>query len=94
VQQTLSHVGGDSGAFGDRQEVWERSGTLFRLSRDRGQWWCYISRSGTGVWLDADAVAGAMGLKTTAPIERVADIAGHIDDRVFAALRPSMRHAP
>ena len=89
-----SHVGGDSAAFGDRQDIWERSGTLFRLTRDRGQWWYDLSRSGTGIGLDVDDVAGAMGFKTTVPVERVADIAAYIDDRVFDALRTSMRHAP
>lgn len=89
-----SHVGGDSVAFGDRQDVWERSGTLFRLTCDRGQWWYDLSRSGTGVWLDVDDVAGAMRFKSTVPVERVADIAGYLDDRVFDALHTGMRHAP
>jgi hypothetical protein len=37
--QHVSSLGGDTTAFGDRQDVWERDGTLVRLSRDRGQWW-------------------------------------------------------
>jgi hypothetical protein len=52
-----------------------------------------LSRSGTGVWLDIDAVAGAMGFKSTAPVERVADVAS-IDDRVFDALCTEVRHTP
>jgi hypothetical protein len=34
----VSSVRGDSAAFGDRQDVWERDGTVLRVTRDRGQW--------------------------------------------------------
>src|SRR4051794_6725293 len=50
--QTVSSIGGDSAPFGDRQEVWERDGTLIHLTRDRGQWWYDLSRRSTNVWLD------------------------------------------
>lgn len=88
-QNALKHVtsvGGDTTGFGDRQDTWERHGTLIRLTRDRGQWWCDMSRTGTGSWLDVDTVSGAMGYKLTAPVERVAYIASAVDDRVFGAL--------
>jgi hypothetical protein len=90
----VSSIGGDAAAFGDRQDVWEREGTLVRLTRDRGQWWYDVSRSGTNVWLDVDSVAGALGYKQTAPVERVQVVAGRLDDRVFGALRTAVRHAP
>lgn len=90
----VSTVGGDSAPFGDRQDIWERAGTLFRLTQDRGQWWYDLSRSGAEIWLDVDSVAGAMGSKWTAPVERVADVASLIDDRVFGALCSTVRHAP
>lgn len=91
--QHVSSIGGDSTGFGDRQDVWEREGTLFRLTRDRGQWWCDLSRSGANLWLDVDGVATALGSKSTAPVERAADVAS-IDDRVFGALRTVVRHSP
>jgi hypothetical protein len=90
----VSSVGGDSEGFGDRQDVWERDRTLLRITRDRGQWWYDLSRSGTNVWLDVDGVAGAMGFKSTAPVERVADVASSIDDRVFVALSTVVRSSP
>lgn len=90
----VSTVGGDSAAFGDRLDIWERSGTRFRLTRDRGQWWYDISRDGADLWLDVDGVAGAMGSKLTVPVERVADLASSIDDRVFVALSTVVQPAP
>jgi len=90
----VSSVGGDTTDFGDRQDTWERDGTLVRLTRDRGQWWYDMSRTGTGSWLDVDTVSGAMGYKLTAPVERVAYIASSIDDRVFGALLTVERHSP
>jgi hypothetical protein len=90
----VSTVGGDSAPFGDRQDIWERRDTLFRVTRDRGQWWYDLSRSGAEIWLDVDGVAGAMGSKSTEPVERVADVASSIDDRVFEALSSIVRHAP
>jgi hypothetical protein len=91
--EQISSVGGGLTAFGDRQDVWEREGTLVRLTRDRGQWWYDLSRSGSSVWLDVDGVAGALGMKSVAPAERVADVAS-IDDRVFDALSNVVRHSP
>jgi hypothetical protein len=41
-----------------------------------------------------DAVAGAMGSKSTVLVERVADVASSIDDRVFEALSTVVRHSP
>ncbi|WP_404385018.1 hypothetical protein LL946_04020 [Knoellia locipacati] len=90
----VSSVGGDTAGFGDRQDIWERDGTLIRVTRDRGQWWYDMSRAGTGSWLDVDTVAGAMGYKLTAPVERVAYVAASIDDRVFGALLAAERHSP
>lgn len=92
--QHVSSVGGDTTGFGDRQDVWERSGTLIRLTRDRSQWWYDVSRSGTDCWLDVDSVVAAMGYKQTVPVERVANVASSIDDRMFGALRTSERHSP
>ncbi|WP_310526522.1 hypothetical protein [Nocardioides sp.] len=92
--EKVSSRGEDSSPFGDRQDVWERDGTLVRLTRDRGQWWYDLSQDGTDVWLNVDAVAGASGSKATAPIDRVADVTGSIDDRVFSALSASLRHSP
>lgn len=91
--ENVSSVGGDSAGFGDRQEVWERDGTLFRLTCDRGQWWCDLSRSGADLWLDVDGVAGASGSTSTALVERVADVAS-VDDRKFSALSTVVRHSP
>jgi hypothetical protein len=91
--ENVASMGGDSAPFGDRQEVWERDGTLIRLARDRGQWWYDLSRTGAGHWLDVDGVAGAMGSKSTAPVERVADVAS-IDDRKFSAISTMVRDAP
>lgn len=90
----LSSVGGDTTGFGDRHDIWERDGTLIRLTRDRGQWWYDMSRTGIGSWLDVDTVSAAMGYKLTAPVERVADIASSIDDRDFGALLTVERHSP
>ena len=90
----ISSVGGDTTGFGDRQDIWERNGTLIRVTRDRGEWWYDMSRAGTGSWLDVDTVAGAMAYKLTAPVERVAYIAASIDDRVFGALLAAERHSP
>jgi hypothetical protein len=92
--QHVSSLGGDTTAFGDRQDVWERDGTLVRLSHDRGQRWYDMSRSGTNAWLDVDSVAAAMGYKLTTPVERVADVASSIDDRVLATLRTAVRQSP
>lgn len=92
--ERVSSIGGDSGPFGDRQDVWDRDGTLIRLTRDRGQWWYDLSRRSTNAWLDIDAVAGAMGLKSSTPMERLVHLAGSIDDRVFSALCSSIQHSP
>lgn len=86
-------TGGDSAPFGDQREVWERDGTLIRLTRDRGQWWYDLSRSGAGHWLDVDSVVGALGSELTASVERVAHVAA-IDDRKFRAVSTVVRHAP
>ena len=85
---------GVSSAFGDHRVAWERDGTLLRMTRDRGQWWYDVSQEGTNVWLDVDDVAGAAGSKSTAPVDRVADLVGSIDHRVFGALSASLRHSP
>lgn len=90
----VSSTGEDSAAFGDRQELWERDGTLIRLTRDRGQWFYDVSRREAESWLDVDSVASAMGFKQTAPIERIEVVASAIDDRVFGALSSAVRHAP
>ncbi len=84
--ELVAPVGGDSASFGDRQDTWDRNGTRVRLTRDRGQWWCDLSRLGSNVWLDLDDVAGALGVKFTDPVERLATAASSIDDRVFDAL--------
>ena len=89
----LSTIGGDTAGFGDRQDLWERDGTLVRLTRDRGQWWWDLSRAGAEVWLDVDSVAGAMGSKSGTPVERVADVAS-VDDRVFGVLSSVLRRPP
>ncbi|GAA1241260.1 hypothetical protein [Oryzihumus leptocrescens] len=91
--QHVSTVGGDSEGFGDRQDVWERDGTLVRLTRDRGQWWYDLSRSGTNNWLDVDSVNAALGYKQTSPVERV-QVAGAVDDRMFSALLTAVRPSP
>jgi hypothetical protein len=90
----VSTAGGDTAGFGDRQDVWERNGTLVRLTRERSQWWYDISRTGTDDWLDADEVTAAMRNKRTAPVERVQVVAASINDRVFGALRTTVRHSP
>lgn len=92
--EKVSSIGGDSSPFGDRQDLWERDGTLVRLTRDRGQWWYDLSQGAASVWLDVDAVADALGSKLTAPVDRVADVVGSIDGRVFGALSASIRHSP
>lgn len=91
--ENVERTGGDSAPFGDQREVWERDGTLFRLTRDRGQWWYDLSRRGAGHWLDVDSVAGAVQSKSQAPVERVADVAS-IDDRLFSAISTKVRNAP
>jgi hypothetical protein len=90
----VTSIGGPEAAFGDQQDTWEREGTLVRLTRDRGQWWYDTSRVGTNIWLDVDTVAGGMGYKQTAPVERIAVVASSIDDRVFGALTTAERRAP
>lgn len=90
----VSSLEGDSEGFGDRQDVWERDRTLLRITRDRGPWWYDLSCSGTNVWLDVDGVVGAMGFKSTAPVERVADVAASIDDHAFGALATVVRSSP
>lgn len=90
----VSSIGGYTTGFGDRQDIWERNGTLVRVTKDRGQWWYDMSRTGTSAWLDVDTVAGAMGYKLTAPVERLAYIASSIDDRVFEALLAAEQHSP
>jgi hypothetical protein len=90
----LSEGGGDSAGLGDRVDAWERDGTLVRLTRDaRGQWWYALSRGGR-VWLDVDRVASAMGTTSTVPFERVAELAGSMNDRVFDALVSALGDAP
>jgi hypothetical protein len=90
----VSMLGGLDASFGNVQDVWEREGTLVRLTRDRGQWWYDLSRNGSAVWLDVDLVSGAMGYKQTDPAERVAVVASTIDDRVFGALGDAAHHSP
>ena len=92
--QRISSVGGDSAGFGDRRDVWERDGTLVRLTSDRGQWWYDVSRSGSDHWLDVDSATAAMGYEQTAPVERVQVVAGSMDDRVFSTLSTAVRHSP
>lgn len=89
----VSSVGGGTTAFGNCQDVWEQNGTLIRVTRDRGQSWYHISRTGATSWLDVDTVAGAMGYKLTAPVERVAYVATSINDRVFGALIAAEPHS-
>jgi hypothetical protein len=91
--QHVSSVGGDGTRFGDRQDVWERAGTLIRVTRDRGQWWYDMSRAGTDSWLDVDTVVGAMGYKQAQPAERVAVVASSVDDRVYGALLSAELHS-
>lgn len=92
--QQVSSIGGKDAPFGDRQEVWECGGTLIRLTRDSGQWWYDISRSGFEFWLDVDRASAAMGYKQTDPTERVAVISSTIDDQVFTVLDSTVKHAP
>jgi hypothetical protein len=89
-----SSEGDESGLLGDRQDVWERDGTLLRLTRDHGQWHYDLSRTGANVWLDIDRVAASMGTTSTVPVDRVADIAPSMNDRVFGALSTALHHSP
>lgn len=83
-----------SEGFGDEQQVWERDGALVRLTRDRGQWWCELSRRGWSDWFDVDLAAGAFGSKSHGPAGRVADvIAKFADDRMLDPLRAAMDRA-
>jgi hypothetical protein len=96
-QHLFDHVlsrGGDSAGFGDSQDVWVGDGTLVRLTRDRGQWSCDLSRSGSDVWLDVDRIAAAMGLDSTVPVQRVAELVGSMNDRVFRVLSATLPHSP
>jgi hypothetical protein len=86
-------VGGPSTPFGDRRDTWERDGALVRLTRDRGQWWYDMSRTGTNVWLDVDELSGAMGFKPTTPVERIEVAVATENDRVFDALGGTVRHS-
>ncbi len=88
----VSSVGGHLAPFGDSQEVWNRDGTLVRLTRDRGQWWCDLSRSNAKAWLEMDTIAGVMGFESSTPIDRLSELTSLIDDRVFSALRASVQH--
>lgn len=92
--ERVSSVGGDNAGFGDRQDVWERGGTRLRVTRDRGQWFYDLSRSGASVWLDVDRVVEAMGYKSARAMERAADVASFVDDRVFESLKTVVRHSP
>jgi hypothetical protein len=84
----------DPSRFGDHQDVWERDGTLLRLTRDRlGQWWCDLSRN-SAVWLEVDRVARAVGSRSGAPVERVAEIATTMNDAEFGALIKVLPHSP
>lgn len=79
----------------DRQDVWERDGTLVRLSRDRsGQWRYDLSRNDAGPWLDVDRIAAALGCDAPVPVERLAEVAASMNDRVFGALSNTLRHSP
>jgi hypothetical protein len=76
------------------QEVWERGGTLVRLTRDHGRWSCDLSRTGKNVWLGIDRIAAAMGYEASVPVVRVAEVVGSMNDRVFDTLRASLPHSP
>jgi hypothetical protein len=77
-----------SSSFGDQLDVWERDGALVRLTRDRGQWWCDLSRRGWSDWFDVDLVAEAFGSKSQSPADRIGDVIGKFaDDRLLEALR-------
>jgi hypothetical protein len=77
-----------SSSFGDQLDVWERDGALVRLTRDRGQWWCDLSRRGWRDWFDVDLVAEAFGSKSQSPADRIGDVIGKFaDDRLLEALR-------
>lgn len=97
-QHQFEHVssrGTAAARFGDSQEVWERDGTLVRLTRDRaGQWSWDLSRTGASAWLDVDRVAAAMGSSSTARVELMAELAATLNDRVFAALSNTVPHSP
>jgi hypothetical protein len=90
----VSTAGGASAAFGDRQDAWQHDGALVRLTRDRGQWWCDVSRSGTDVWLDLDVLTAALGYAHTAPVERLKLLANSIDDGTFRGLFTAAAHSP
>lgn len=92
--QQVSSIGGDTAPFGDRQEVWQRDGSLIRLTSDRGEWFYDFSRHGAGFWLDIDEVVSAMRWKQHDPIERVELVASAIDDRLLASLDGAMRRSP
>jgi hypothetical protein len=77
-----------SGYFDDEQQVWERGGALVRLTHDRGQWWCELSRRGWSDWFDVDLVACALGSRSNGPAERIADVIDRFaDDRILEPLR-------
>lgn len=84
----------DPGRFGDGQEVWQRDGTLVRLTRNGGGWTCDLSRRNAQAWLDLGRMATAMGSPATAPVERVADLCSTLNDRVFGALSATLPHSP
>jgi hypothetical protein len=90
----VSESRGGSTVFA-RQDVWERDGTLVRLTRDRdGRWRCELSRNNADLWLDVDRVAVALGCEATVPVERLAQVALSMNDRVFSALSSTRRHSP
>jgi hypothetical protein len=75
-----------SADFGE-QQVWERGGVLVRLTRDRRQWSCELSRRGWRDWFDVDLVAAAFGSKSDGPAERIADVIDKFaDDRMLQPL--------
>jgi hypothetical protein len=76
-----------SDAFGDKQRVWARGDAFVRLTRDRGQWWCHVSRRGWSDWFDIDFVAGVCGSQSIGPVERLGDvIAEFADDQMLETL--------
>ena len=61
-------MSGPEAGFGDQQDIWDRDGTLVRLTRGRCQS-CYdMSRPGTNVWLDVDTIAAALVVSRLRPL--------------------------
>jgi len=72
--------------FGDEFTEWCRDGMLVSTTRDRGHWFVEVARVGWHEWFDVDLVAGVLGDKSGALLERVAITASAADQ--MDRLRP------